>query len=170
VQSFGIFPGTFDPIHEGHLAFAQKALEVCMLDAAYFMAEAEPRSKTNVTDISVRYEQIQNAVSHIPKLNVLQLASPRFTVEATFSEIETHFHNAELTLLIGSDVAMSLPSWEGIAVLLARCNLAIGLRHGASQKNLNEMLHNLEVQLGFSPVARLIEADFSHVSSSQLRK
>jgi nicotinate-nucleotide adenylyltransferase len=51
MKKIGIFAGTFDPIHEGHVAFAQAVLADLSLDKIYFLPERQPRRKTNVGKI-----------------------------------------------------------------------------------------------------------------------
>ena len=47
----GIYAGTFDPVHAGHVAFALQSLEAAKLDRVYFLPERRPRGKRQVKNI-----------------------------------------------------------------------------------------------------------------------
>src|SRR5688500_13565413 len=111
----GIFPGTFDPVHQGHVAFCLEALRVCKLDEVLLLPERVPREKQNVADFSRRRSLLQDAVSARPALHVMVLNSDQFTVKETLPELQRKLGDAELTLLVGSDVVRTfLYRWEGL--------------------------------------------------------
>lgn len=161
----GIFAGTFDPIHKGHIAFALAAAEQCGLDAVYFLPERQPRGKHGVGDFATRSRLIQEATTSTSRLHLLDLADAQFTVETTLPQLETAFAGAELYLLIGSDIAChSLPRWPQLPQLLAKMQLIVGIRTGSTRQEVEDILRSL-------PRARysVITSPHAHVSSSQLR-
>jgi len=161
----GIYPGTFDPLHDGHVAFANETLRVCQLDAIYFLPEATPRNKPQVTPVDDRIKYIEQQLRSYKNLHVQKLVSSSFTIDQTLPEILQHFPDAKLTLLLGSDVALHLVDWPNITQLLAACNLAIGLR---SSHNANDIAKNIAT-LPRAPHYTLITTNYAHISSSQLR-
>ncbi|HEU5121705.1 MAG TPA: adenylyltransferase/cytidyltransferase family protein, partial [Candidatus Saccharimonadales bacterium] len=54
MRRIGIYSGTFDPVHYGHIAFAASAIRACNLDEVVFLPEPQPRYKAGVTDIAHR--------------------------------------------------------------------------------------------------------------------
>jgi cytidyltransferase-like protein len=55
MKHIGIYPGSFDPVHEGHFAFAKAALETGRLDTVIFLPEMKPRGKPQVTPSNHSY-------------------------------------------------------------------------------------------------------------------
>ena len=67
VKRIGIFAGTFDPVHKGHISFALQAIEAAGLDEVVFLPEPRPRHKQSVTDQSHRIAMINLAIKAYPK-------------------------------------------------------------------------------------------------------
>lgn len=161
----GIFAGTFDPIHKGHIAFALATAEQCGLDAVYFLPERQPRGKHGVGDFATRSRLIQEATTGTSRLHLLDLADAQFTVETTLPQLETAFAGAELYLLIGSDIAChSLSHWPQLPQLLAKIQLIIGVRAGHTAQEVDAAMRRLD-----SARYTVIASPYAHVSSSQIR-
>lgn len=143
-QRIGIFSGTFDPVHKGHIAFALEAARVCRLDKVIFLPERLPRAKQNVTDIQHRLAMLRAATAEHPGLETALLRSSQFTVQQTLPEILQLCGDAKLTLLIGSDVAQTFARrWDGLGELFANVSLAIGMRHGSDPDKITSILQTL---------------------------
>lgn len=167
-QKIGIYAGTFDPIHKGHIAFALAAAKACRLDTIVFIPEAKPRGKVNVTPVIARVGQIGAAIAAIPKLEVATLDAERFTYTNTKSELEALYPNAQFTLLVGSDVARTLPQWQNLAELFRQFpEVVIGLRHDDTEEKIFRLLQPLQAQYDF--VLCFCETEYTNVSSSMLR-
>jgi nicotinate-nucleotide adenylyltransferase len=169
VKSIGIYPGTFDPIHEGHTAFALAAISECNLSMIYFAPEKVPRDKFNVTDLQVRIANMRSVLGQNPTFDILSLSSDRFTVTNTKPEIEARLSPAQYTLLLGSDVAIRLEGWPDIDALLSKWGLAIGMRNSDNAKNIELMIKRLEKRYGFSIRRSFIYTDKAGLSSSGFR-
>ncbi|HKX73308.1 MAG TPA: adenylyltransferase/cytidyltransferase family protein [Candidatus Saccharimonadales bacterium] len=126
----GIFAGTFDPVHNGHVAFALAAMNDCHLDSVVFLPEREPRGKHGVTPIGHRVAMLECVVADRPDFSLLQLAEPQFDVRATLPQLQRRFAGDELFLLVGSDVAAHIVRWDGAKELLAAMEVVIGQRAG----------------------------------------
>ncbi|HSW91922.1 MAG TPA: adenylyltransferase/cytidyltransferase family protein [Candidatus Saccharimonadales bacterium] len=170
-RRIGIYTGTFDPIHEGHLAFSREAVRSCSLDRVIIIPEASPREKPNATDINTRLSLIQQATIAHDHIETMSLETPRFTVKDALPEMEQRFTNADLTLLIGSDIVRTLLyRWEGLPELFARTSLAIGMRDGETLEDMQFIIAELENQYALSIHATYIQTEYSAVSSSIIRK
>lgn len=170
MQKIGIYPGTFDPVHIGHLAFAQATLKKCNLEQVIFLPEMMPRGKVGVTSIEQRAEQIEIATQQYSKLGVKILASPQFTVAETLPEIESFYPNVKLMLLIGSDVALFLHTWENIHTLVTVCDIAIGMRSTETEKEIITVLKKLSLKLDIDIPFTIIHTDHASAASSVLRE
>ena len=124
----GIYSGTFNPVHSGHVTFALQALQTAKLDKVYFLPERRPRYKQHVEHYGHRVAMIRQALQLHPKLDVLETDDVSFTVSRTLPRLELQFPGAQLVFLMGSDVVTHLHAWPGADILLARSELAVGLR------------------------------------------
>lgn len=155
----GIYPGTFDPVHEGHIAFALKAKAICQLDQVVFLPETNPRGKTGVTTLSERIEQLRAALSDYPFFSIEEITVSPFTVQTTLPQLRSLHPSADLTLLVGSDVYQHINDWPGAAELIRSVDLAVGIRNDATV-TLTTPEHS-------TSIIDLPETD--HISSRQLK-
>jgi nicotinate (nicotinamide) nucleotide adenylyltransferase len=171
-KNIGIYSGTFDPVHTGHIAFGNATREACRLDSVVFIPEQSPRHKSEVTGIHHRKAMLEQATAHHVGLKVALLTTSRFTVSETFPELQQLFDNAHLTFLIGSDVVRTLPRhWEGIELLLPIVSFAVGMRSGDTPEEVEtlmkqvEMIHHHTIQYTLIPPTPNAE-----ISSSIIRR
>lgn len=169
-QKIGIYPGTFDPIHEGHIAFAEQSQRIMGLDAVIFLPEKRPRGKAQVTPLDIRLAQLYNALEAFPSMYSTVLESSPFTIQHTLPELHARFSGAELTLLIGSDVAKTLSyRWEDLGILFATTALAVGMRKDDSLQDIQQLFQSLEKEYDLPIKYVLIQTPFAHIASSQRR-
>ncbi len=169
-QHIGIYSGSFDPIHKGHLAFANETLISCRLDEVIFLPEESPRNKPNITNINDRIDLITHAVATHPKFSIIQLPSSQFTVSATLPLLRNMFIGAEFTFLVGSDIIQKLSLWPNLDTLLQSASLAVGMRSGAKTQDIKSALATIEKQYNLTINYTLVYTDHSHLASSHLRK
>jgi nicotinate-nucleotide adenylyltransferase len=167
----GIYTGTFDPIHEGHLAFSHEAARSCNLGKVIIIPETSPREKPDVTSIDTRLLLIQRAIATHNHIETMRLTTPRFTVRNTLPELEQHFVDTKFTLLVGSDVVRTfLYRWDGLPELFTRTSLAIGMRKGDTLEDMQSIIATLEKQYALAIRITFIQTKHSAVSSSIIRK
>ena len=165
MKRIGLFAGTFDPVHIGHIKLALEAVRKCNLDKVYFMPERQPSRKTTETDLKERVQRLKKATKDYRSLAVLEFPEEKFSVEATLPQLQTRFPNSELFLLLGSDVASQIPRWPKVEQLLASVNLIIALRGDDKKEGIEAKLHNLRVQ----PKITFIKSPHPNISSTQVR-
>lgn len=166
-KKIGIFSGTFDPVHKGHIAFALKAAEAAGLDMVYFLPEAVPRRKDGVTHYAHRIALLRLATRPHKKLSVLDLPDKQFTVSRTLPRLRKRFPDSDLYLLIGSDIVPYLTdgSWPGAEKLIAGMRLVVGIRAGEDAQDIAARLQELVPDRSF----HILEADNPHASSRDIR-
>jgi nicotinic acid mononucleotide adenylyltransferase len=69
----GIYAGTFDPVHAGHVSFALHAMTVAQLDEVYFLPERLPRYKPGAAHFAHRVAMLKRAVKPHPDLQIIEL-------------------------------------------------------------------------------------------------
>ena len=117
-QRIGIFAGSFDPVHKGHVAFALQALKEAKLDNVYFLPEIQPRNKEGITHVGHRIAMLKLALAPHPNFYLLELPGRQFSVTKTLPRLEQKFAGHELFLLMGSDVYKNLSNWPNYERLL----------------------------------------------------
>ena len=168
-RHIGIYPGTFDPVHEGHIAFAQAAKKIFHLDKVIFLPEDTPRRKQGVTSIEKRRTLLETKIEKDKSLEVLTLSSSPFSVRRTLPELHQKLPGSKFILLIGSDVALHLPDWQDIEQLLADASLLIALREGSTKEEIEEALAKLEEKSEIPVRYTLIDSPKPTLRSSSIR-
>src|ERR1035438_181672 len=90
-KRIGIYSGTFNPIHTGHITFALQATTEASLDKIYFLPERKPRNKAQVEHFAHRVAMIKQAIRPHPKFNILELTDPSFSVKASLPKLQAIF-------------------------------------------------------------------------------
>lgn len=123
----GLFGGTFDPVHYGHLLLADVAREQCDLDEVWFLPAAVPPHKQDA-ELAVgdaRADMIELAVAGNPGMLVSRFELDRGGVSYTIDTLR-HFceetPDAELFFLMGADMLHDLPNWREAEEV---CRLAV---------------------------------------------
>ena len=166
-RRIGIYSGTFDPVHAGHIAFALQALQTSNLDLVYFLPERRPRSKKHVEHFAHRVAMLKQASKPHPKFKVLELVDTSFSVERTLPKLNTLFEGDQLVFLFGSDIVNSLPEWSKSDRLLKSSELIIGLRDSDNRSSLNTQIEKWQVK---PKQHTLIDAYAPDISSSKIRE
>src|SRR5262245_54450484 len=105
----GIFGGTFDPVHFGHLILAEQAREQGRLDQVLFVPAARPPHKEEraLTPFAQRVEMLNLAIAGHAAFRIEELErdrpGPSYTVD-TLEELRRRQPDAELWLIVGSDM------------------------------------------------------------------
>ncbi|MFO0950215.1 MAG: nicotinate-nucleotide adenylyltransferase [Isosphaeraceae bacterium] len=112
----GLYGGTFDPIHLGHLILAEQCREACGLERVWFVVTASPPHKAGQrTPVHHRLEMARIAVAGHPAFEVSEIEArrpgPHYSVE-TLTQLRRERPGDELFFLIGADSLVDLPTWR----------------------------------------------------------
>lgn len=165
-KRIGIYAGTFDPVHIGHITFALQALKAAHLDEIYFMPEREPRYKQGVEHYGHRYAMLRRAVRPHLGLAVLDTTDKYFSVGRTLPRLQQLFGSEELVFLMGSDVAQFLPKWDHVDRLVKAASFCIGLRGSDNKEQILHVLKDLGITSAQVTFVGSLAAD---VTSSEVR-
>lgn len=168
-RHIGIYSGTFDPVHEGHVAFAKTVLNTFHLDKIAFLPEKKPRTKQSVSDISKRQLSLEQALATEPKLESYVLQSDQFTILDTLPELHQLLPGSKFTFLMGSDVAMHLPTWQNVHLLVKSTPIVVAMREGDSSLEVKQVFEKLEKSLGHPIRYTIIDSPRPSLRSSTLR-
>lgn len=146
-KRIGIYAGTFNPVHVGHVAFAVQALKSAKLDALYFVPERQPRHKKGSEHFAHRVAMLERAAKPHPKFSVLELPDVNFSVQRTLPRLQYLHPNDQLVLLFGSDVIAGLADWPYANQLLKTSEIVVGLRtDGKTGKDIKAIIKSWKQQ------------------------
>jgi len=147
-QRIGIYAGTFDPVHSGHVAFALQAVQAAKLDMVYFLPERQPRGKQHIEHFGHRVGMLERALKPHPQLKVMEMVDVNFSVKRTLPQLRQKFEDARLIFLFGSDIVPGLADWPYADKLLKSNELVIGIRSRDNRKDLRGIIENWNPQPG----------------------
>lgn len=133
----GLYGGTFDPIHHGHLFVARAAYEELALDRLCFIPAAHSPFKPGRKPLESRWRirLLRSALAGMPEFEVcvdeIRRGGVSFTID-TVRLFAERFPGAKLVYLIGTDHVATLPQWKAAAELAAAVDFAVIPRPGAS--------------------------------------
>ena len=159
MKKVGLYFGTFNPIHVGHLIIANHMAEYSDLDEVWFVVT--PRSphkqKQSLLDNHHRYELVYRAVEDYPKLKAsnieFKLSQPNYTVH-TLAHISEKYPDKEFCLIMGEDNLKSFHKWKNYETILEHHNLYVYPRIGGG-KVKNQFRDHPKVHRVDAPVIQI---------------
>lgn len=154
----GIFGGTFDPIHYGHLRTAFELREILRLPEVRFMPAGNPPHREHtVASNAQRLAMVRAATEGQPGFTVddreMHKSGPSYSVE-TLAELRGEHPTRPLCLIIGMDAFLGLPKWHQWRELMRLSHLVVAHRPGWRAPTMGP-LGELLVQCGTGTVADL---------------
>ncbi|CAA9272864.1 MAG: Nicotinate-nucleotide adenylyltransferase [uncultured Acidimicrobiales bacterium] len=143
-RALGVFGGTFDPVHVGHLVAAVNVRHALDLDLVLLVVANRPWQKEGsraVTPAADRLAVVRAAVGEVPGVEASDLEVARSGVSYTadtLAALHAEDPETDLVLVIGADVAASLHTWDRVDEVRARSRLAIVNRPGAPRPAVPE--------------------------------
>jgi nicotinate-nucleotide adenylyltransferase len=149
-MQIGLFGGTFDPIHLGHLILAERVREEAGLDAVWFLPSYQPPHKTDrpITRFEHRADMTALAIVGQPLFRMepieRELPPPSYTVQ-TLEALQTQHPGTEFQLIVGADCLPDLPKWRDPQALLKRVSLIAVPRPGVWLWTVSRLAQSLGV-------------------------
>ena len=163
----GLFGGTFDPIHNGHIEAANSAQLILKLDKVIMVPAGDPYLKRSklVASPKERYRMVSLAIRKIPSLEVSDIeifrSGPSYTID-TVRELKREGH--EVIVLLGTDSIIEMDKWQDPDLLHSECEV-VGLTRPGFQ--IDKSKSYLSRQRKYS--LRTIEVNSSEISSTRVR-
>jgi nicotinate-nucleotide adenylyltransferase len=168
----GIFGGTFDPPHVGHLILAEECRSQLQLDLLLWAVTDNPPHKqyANVSPVEQRVKLVEKAIYGNPAFQLSRIdidrPAPHFAID-TMNLLHQKYPDSQLFYLMGGDSLHDLPSWRRPQDFLRVCE---GI--GVMRRHEDEVdLESLEkVMPGISKKVKIVEAPILEISSKQIRQ
>lgn len=167
----GIFGGSFDPVHNGHLALAHACQQQSALDEVWFMPTAVQPLKQNgphATDAQ-RVEMLRLSILSEPSWRVSTLEIDRgglsYTVD-TLRQLQEELPSAVLFFLMGADALQDAPNWRETRAIFSLATPLIVRRTGQREPDLAA----LRATCAANKQPRLVEMPAVDASSTEVRR
>ncbi|WP_413999635.1 nicotinate (nicotinamide) nucleotide adenylyltransferase [Flavobacterium sp. W1B] len=165
-MKIGLYFGTFNPIHVGHLIIANHMAENADLEQVWLVVTPHNplKKKDTLLDDYHRLEMVHLATEDFPKLKPsdieFKLSQPNYTVN-TLVHLEEKFPNHDFSLIMGEDNLKSLHKWKNHEIILQNHEIYVYPRISSEAENLDLKNH---------PKVHLIDAPIVEISSTFIRK
>ena len=158
LKRVGVFGGTFDPVHVGHLAIALAALESVPLDRVLFVpARRSPlKDRDPIASAADRVTMLESAIASEPRFALSPVELERDGVSYTVDTLEALRKEGELFLILGSDALADLARWRAPDRIHELATILVAARPGAPEP---DPMHG----------ARAFDAPRLDISSRELR-
>lgn len=171
MKKYGIFGGSFNPIHYGHLMICEYIKEEMGLDKVIFIPTGNPPHKDLGVSAEDRYEMVRLAISPNPDFEISDIETTRvnlsYTVD-TIRELKKIYKEEKLYFLIGLDSLFQLKTWKKIGDLSQEIEFVVALRPGYIDKEeINNEIDFLRENFGTK--INLINTPLYEISSTDLR-
>jgi len=168
-MKIGLYFGTYNPIHVGHLIIANHMAEHADLDQVWLVVTPHNpfKKKSTLLDDHHRLEMVYLATEDFPKLKPsdieFKLPQPSYTIN-TLLHLEEKFPNHQFCLIMGEDNLKSLHKWKNYEVILAHHEIYVYPRIDAKDQIAadSELINH--------PKVHLIDAPVVEISSTSIRK
>ena len=167
----GIFGGTFDPIHMGHLILAQTALSEYSLDKIIFIPSGGSYMKENVSDKNHRLQMVKLAIEDNPQFQLSTIETDRqgnsYSYETLLYLTQTN-PETEFFFIVGADTLFSIENWVKPEQIFQCVTLLVALRPGFDQARIMNQITRLENI--YQAKIKLLVSKNIEISSTDIRK
>lgn len=174
-MKIGIMGGTFDPIHNGHLALGHTAYEQFDLDEVWFMPNGNPPHKEQSSikmDADTRSHMVEIAIAGTKEFRLEKYEVTREGVCCSYETMEyfkSQYPEDEFYFIIGADSLFAIETWVHPELLFPNCIILAAFRDEINTaKEMNLQIRYLEEK--YNARIKLLNAPMVHISSSELRK
>jgi nicotinate-nucleotide adenylyltransferase len=170
----GLYGGTFDPVHYGHLLLAETCREAVGLDEVWFIPTGNPPHKPGVviSPAKERREMLELALAGLPQFHVSRIEidrpGPHYTVE-TLRHLKTERPDDELFLLIGGDSLQELHTWRE-PTEIARLATIVAVNRGAAPAAGDGNAMEYLLEFGVTIPIRTVHMPPIGISATDLRR
>jgi nicotinate-nucleotide adenylyltransferase len=174
LTALGVLGGTFNPPHRGHLALARAAAEELGLERVLLTPARVAPHKLEAGDPGPQHRlaMCRLLAEEDPRIELctleLEREGPSYTVD-TLRAIHTNEPSAELTLIVGADMARTLPEWREPEEIVRLARLAVAAREGVERTAVLDALGDVYRRAGLNETSRTTFLAMGPVEASSSR-
>ena len=168
MKKIGLFFGSFNPIHIGHLILANYILENSDMDELWFVVSPQnpfKDKKSLLTDHN-RLDMVQLAVKNYPKMRAsnveFSLPKPSYTID-TLTYLKEKYPNYSFALIMGEDNLDSLPKWKNAEKLMSDYQIIVYPRTFEGEKKDSEYLQHENISIVNAPIIEVSATEIRSV-------
>ena len=175
MKRVGLYFGTFNPVHVGHLIIANHLADHTVLDEVWLIVSPQNpfKVKNSLLADYHRLNLTKIAVEDNPKVRVsnveFNLPKPSYTIN-TLAHLKEEFPDIEFALIMGEDNLRSLHKWKNYQIILENHQIYVYPRVLTIQEKQDLKLHRTQSQLNNHPNIIKVDAPVMKLSSSFIRK
>lgn len=170
-KKIGIMGGTFDPIHIGHLAIAQEAVEYKKLDKVLFIPTGNPPHKTNKekTKAEIRLEMVKIGIEDNEFFEIddyeVRREEPSYSA-MTMQYLKDKYPKTELYFIMGEDSLLEIESWYRYEDFLNCVTVLVAKRQEQCNKDLENKVNDL-ISKGYK--VEIVPSHYLEISATNIR-
>jgi len=163
-KRIGIYSGSFNPVHTGHIQLAEYLIDNLIVDEVWFVVSpCNPlKNQSDLLDEYIRLDMLMLAIQHQPKFKVSDIEFvmpiPSYTID-TLHELSTQFADNQFILLIGSDNALVFNQWKKPQQIMNEYPVYVYPRKDFDFAEVAELY----------PQMQLLNTPYYNISSTQIR-
>ena len=187
MTNIGLFGGTFDPVHQGHMQCATAALVEAGIDNIIFIPSARPPHKKGeyICNFAHRLAMLKVAITSFENFSISDLerrrSHPSYTIDTLkifqdSADRSTNFH-----FIIGCDAFLEIESWYRWQAVIAHIDFLIVVRPGYNTSKLYELLNRNNFKMDSDHIntwynqegkntIRLLTTETEDISSTEIRR
>lgn len=178
-MKIGLYFGTFNPIHVGHLIIANHMAEHSGLDQIWMVVTPHNplKKKSTLLDDYHRLQMVHLATEDFPKIKPsdieFKLSQPNYTVN-TLVHLEEKYPNYEFSLIMGEDNLRSFPKWKNYEAILTHHEIYVYPRieaKGSADEAISTNAEDLDLKIfqKYGTKIHMIDAPVVEISSTFIR-
>ena len=167
-MKIGVFGGSFNPVHIGHLLVAEDIIEQLKLDKILFIPAFDPPHKKFLLTFHYRWAMLKRAVDSNPLFELSNIEAKRggksFTID-TLSELKKEYPRDQLYFIMGTDQYAELSNWKNPAKLFQKANIVVIQRPGFPKRRFGTkkpiFLEVIQIDIAAAEIRKRIQQNRS---------
>jgi nicotinate-nucleotide adenylyltransferase len=167
-MKIGVFGGSFNPVHIGHLLVAEDIIEQLKLDKMLFIPAFDPPHKKILLTFHHRWAMLKRAIDNNPLFALSNIEAKRggksFTID-TLSELKKEYPKDQLYFIMGTDQYAELSNWKNPAKLFQKSHIVVIQRPGFPKRRFGTkkpiFLEVIQIDIAAAEIRKRIQQNRS---------